>query len=559
MSLEFDGTSGVTIGAIGNSSPLNFTLSYPFALSCWFFPTNTTGTKDLVHVRQSVGPASYWLGTSGTSVVASTWNGTISVTASRAGININRWNQAIARFNSNTQRLVHINGSIGTINTTSSGQGTNQQIDTLILGVADGAQRFFTGYMAHVAIWNADLSDSDSASLGRGASPLSVRPANLVAYYPIVAPGAQINIASAKSRGAQPLPTLGNARYSNWNPPVKTVLPKRTLRVVSSTSSSNVTVAVTGEALATTLGSVTAVYDANVAVTGEALATTLGSVTAVSDATVAVTGEAIATTLGSVTAVYDANVAVTGEALATTLGSVTAVSDATVAVTGEALATTLGSVTAVYDANVAVTGEALATTLGAVTAGSNATVAITGEALTTTLGSVTAVYDANVAVTGESLATTLGAVTTVSDATVAVTGEALATTLGDVAATQNATATLTGEALATTLESVTAAISIDVAVTGQALTLSLGDVSVDLSIVVNVSSLPLLNTSLGYVTVWGVINDNQTPNWIPVVDTQGASWGPISDTQTPNWAPVIDTQGPSWGPIIDAQDPNWTA
>lgn len=226
MSLEFAGTGGISFGVGGNSGPLNLVISYPFTLSCWFFPTNTTGAKDLVHLRQDSAPAAYWLGMSGTSVVASTWNGTISVSASRSGININRWNQAIARFNSNNQRFVHINGSIGTINTTSSGQGTNQQIDAFFLGAADGGQRPFTGYMAHVAIWDANLSDSDSAALGRGVSPLSVRPANLVAYYPIVNPGAQINIASAKSRGAPPLPTLGNARYSNWNPPVKTVLPK---------------------------------------------------------------------------------------------------------------------------------------------------------------------------------------------------------------------------------------------------------------------------------------------------------------------------------------------
>jgi hypothetical protein len=95
--------------------------------------------------------------------------------------------------------------------------------------MADNPQRFFTGYIAHVAIWDANLSDSDSASLGRGVSPLSVRPANLVAYWPLVNRGEQRNLASAKSRAGQPLPvfsagtqagTLTGVRYSSWNPPV---------------------------------------------------------------------------------------------------------------------------------------------------------------------------------------------------------------------------------------------------------------------------------------------------------------------------------------------------
>lgn len=241
MSLSFNGVSGIILGVSGASRPFNLITSYPFSISCWFFPTNTTGAKDLVALRRVAAATSdtYWLGTDGLSVVASTWNGSISVRASRSGININRWNHAIARFNSNTQRFVHINGSDGTINTTSSGQ-FGQDFDALFLGVADGGQRPFTGYMAHVAIWNESLSNSDSASLGRGMSPFYVRPQNLVAYYPIVNPGRQINIASAKSRGAPEIPTLNNASYSNWNPPVKTVLPNNPKKIIQTTAAPSI-------------------------------------------------------------------------------------------------------------------------------------------------------------------------------------------------------------------------------------------------------------------------------------------------------------------------------
>jgi hypothetical protein len=41
--------------------------------------------------------------------------------------------------------------------------------------------------------------------------------------------------------------------------------------------------------------------------------------------------------------------------------------------------------------------------------------------------------------------------------------------------------------------------------------------------------------------VWGVINDNQIPNWVAVNDSQNGSWSVISDTQTPSWQVVNDT------------------
>jgi hypothetical protein len=232
VSLHFNGTGGLFLGATGSSSPFNLTLAYPFTLSCWFFPTVAVGQTDLVLLRG--GADAYWLNFNSTTLAASTWNGSIGTNAQQtSAVTVNRWNQGMARFVSDTQRFVQGNGRTGTVNSTNGAQAT-QVVNRVTLGQADFAGRFFTGYMAHVAIWDANLSDSDSASLGRGASPLTIRRQNLVAYWPLVNPGEQRNLASAKSRGQQPLPifsagtqagTITGVRYSNWNPPVKTVLP----------------------------------------------------------------------------------------------------------------------------------------------------------------------------------------------------------------------------------------------------------------------------------------------------------------------------------------------
>ncbi|HUT30310.1 MAG TPA: hypothetical protein VMX13_11005 [Sedimentisphaerales bacterium] len=55
------------------------------------------------------------------------------------------------------------------------------------------ARSTVTGYwarrLAEVAIWNTDLDDADAALLAKGASPLFVRPANLVRYWPLIRGG----------------------------------------------------------------------------------------------------------------------------------------------------------------------------------------------------------------------------------------------------------------------------------------------------------------------------------------------------------------------------------
>ena len=47
------------------------------------------------------------------------------------------------------------------------------------------AAQFFPGYLADVALWNIDLSDSDVAALAKGVSPLHIRPDYLIAYWPL--------------------------------------------------------------------------------------------------------------------------------------------------------------------------------------------------------------------------------------------------------------------------------------------------------------------------------------------------------------------------------------
>jgi hypothetical protein len=60
----------------------------------------------------------------------------------------------------------------------------------------------------------------------------------------------------------------------------------------------------------------------------------------------------------------------------------------------------------------------------------------------------------------------------------------------------------------------------------------------------------------GRVLVWGLIDDNQTPNWQNIEEISGA-WTPIAPAPPPDWTPVADTQTPEWVAVNDEQTTEW--
>jgi len=78
-------------------------------------------------------------------------------------------------------------------------------------------------------------------------------------------------------------------------------------------------------------------------------------------------------------------------------------------------------------------------------------------------------------------------------------------------------------------------ISVTVIVTGVSATGSIG------SVFINVSGTTAYPTSvtgygeIGQVIVWGLIPNNQSPNWVTISDGQSPAWTSIGNAQTPNW------------------------
>lgn len=112
-----------------------------------------------------------------------------SAALSSTTISANTWFHACAVFASATDRRAFLNGG---------GKGTNavsrvpSGINRTSIGVGDGSAAALpfapsgTGDIAEVAMWNVALTDAEVASLANAIPPFLVRPASLVAYWPLI-------------------------------------------------------------------------------------------------------------------------------------------------------------------------------------------------------------------------------------------------------------------------------------------------------------------------------------------------------------------------------------
>jgi len=259
MSYFFNGTGrGIVVGpgarlaSFGYTNPFPYPATgivngYPFSLVAWFYPTNTFPAQYLVSVGSGEGnqQSLQIAGNVTNDPIRAESRGSTATSASiTSSINFNTWNVAAAIFESATSRYVSINGSALTQDTTNS--GISSPVYTR-LGIGDIATpiqpnnfdpRPLYGYLAHVTIYNSLLDASDCAAL-IGVNPALIRRQNVVAYFPLVNSGKQNNLANAKSITGFALPdntgalidaawSAANGKFSNWNPPVKLLLPQKT-------------------------------------------------------------------------------------------------------------------------------------------------------------------------------------------------------------------------------------------------------------------------------------------------------------------------------------------
>jgi hypothetical protein len=188
----------------------------PLTISCWLKLTAPSASgRVVVDIKNSAaassGRNSFMLAMNSTETFLARTGvaSAASVSGNTAVISAGVWYHVAATFASATSRYAWLDGVATT-------QGTTSRVPAGINQITIGCEQYASGTfitpwhgeIAEVAVWNAALEDSPGATpgasteiamLSKGASPLLVRPQNLVYYWPVVGQGAgpEIDLISA--------------------------------------------------------------------------------------------------------------------------------------------------------------------------------------------------------------------------------------------------------------------------------------------------------------------------------------------------------------------------
>lgn len=162
----------------------------PISMACWFYGdsdndnclmciSDISDDKNyfVLFARNSavswvVNAQTRWTGNWGTAEATTTWS-------------TGQWHHVCGVFGATDSRAVYLDGGNKGTDIT---DGTPTGLDTTGIGalLRNPLGLYVDGREADAAIWNVALSDADAAILALGFSPLMVKPANLVAYWPLI-------------------------------------------------------------------------------------------------------------------------------------------------------------------------------------------------------------------------------------------------------------------------------------------------------------------------------------------------------------------------------------
>lgn len=173
--------------------------AFPVTCAAWCYPDNTNNNDwNILQIQDSASSTNYirfGIGDSAdTGAVGriqaylnpAAGGGSNSVAWTSASVTYNAWNHAACKFTSATDRSAYLNGG---------NKGTDADSMTPTWGSLDtisiASERDSTpddgwsGRLAHVAVWAADLTDAEILLLSKGYPPYLMRTSSLVFYAPL--------------------------------------------------------------------------------------------------------------------------------------------------------------------------------------------------------------------------------------------------------------------------------------------------------------------------------------------------------------------------------------
>ena len=187
MSRSFNGTSDYLIysGAAVTAVPLT--------MACWAKWNNLATATMLMTIGDNASTTSllnrFRLNKNASdAILAAAANTTTSGNSTAGTVTAtNTWYHCAGVYTSATSRTGYLDGVAGTANTTNL---TPTSLDDTTIGASTfgsgSVGTYMDGQIAEAAIWNVALTAAEIASLAKGMSPLMVRPASLISYWPLV-------------------------------------------------------------------------------------------------------------------------------------------------------------------------------------------------------------------------------------------------------------------------------------------------------------------------------------------------------------------------------------
>ena len=161
----------------------------PLTLACWFQSTTTAVAGTLMAVGINSGSfqrATLIASDGATGVVRALSAGGGSVLVSTTTTyTANTWAHACAVFTTTTSRTVYLNGGGAQTNTDSDIFTGSFDYSMIGARIVTSPGSFINGLVAEAGIWSAALTAAEVAELAAGGKPSGIRPASLVAYWPL--------------------------------------------------------------------------------------------------------------------------------------------------------------------------------------------------------------------------------------------------------------------------------------------------------------------------------------------------------------------------------------
>jgi hypothetical protein len=156
------------------------------SVSCWV-NTSTTSNREIFSITQAgTNNEAFRLNVQSQKVAAATRTGGLEQKALSASTYSTTDDFHVgATWVATNDRNVFLDG---TKSQNTNTRATPTGLDTTTIGAFNGSSIVnpFDGNIWDVAVWDTDLTDAEMVMLAAGESPLRVRPASLVAYWPLI-------------------------------------------------------------------------------------------------------------------------------------------------------------------------------------------------------------------------------------------------------------------------------------------------------------------------------------------------------------------------------------